>query len=74
MACIYKRTNKHAPDVWRVVFRRKGVPTYCICFLTQEKAEQFAKEHESIYVQDYKRFLHMVGNDRLQERRNREFS
>lgn len=74
MACLYKRENKDGSVVYRVVFRRVGIPTFCTCFSSEEKAADFCKKWEVIYVSDYDRFMESMKDHHLIERRNREFN
>ncbi|TRO46789.1 hypothetical protein E2P60_04565 [Candidatus Bathyarchaeota archaeon] len=56
-------------EFWKVLIRRKGLPTFCLNFNTKEEAENWAKENEFEYIKNPKKYLLM---DRLELKRERE--
>lgn len=70
MASIRKSfSTSSSSDFWKVVIRRKGLPTFCLNFNTKEEAEKWAKENEFEYIKNPKKYLLI---DRLELRRERE--
>lgn len=72
MASISKRTNRTGTTTWRVLFRRKGLPTFCATFRELKEAIQFA-QREDEYLFDYDTFIKSMPNA-LDAKRRREFN
>lgn len=72
MACIYRRANKTNGAVWRVVFRRTGLPTICKAFLTRAEAVAYAKEKEPVYLNDPVKFVQDAEKEKLRDRHLRD--
>ena len=70
MATIYKRINKNGSISWRVIFRRKGIKTFCASFNTKKEALEFTEKNEKIYCLSPNDF----DFDALIHNRNREFN
>lgn len=73
MASIFERQNKNGSVSYRVMFRRKGLSTFCTCFNTHAEAVEFAKEFEPAYTFDHDNFIKNMKTDQLYEKRKREF-
>lgn len=72
MASVYPRHNKDGTTTWRMMIRRKGYPTICKAFATQEEAIIFARTNEELYCTDPDSFRLSI-KDELIERRKRQF-
>jgi hypothetical protein len=72
MASIFPRHNKDGTTTWRMMIRRKGYPTLCKAFATQEEAIKFAQFNEETYCTDPDAFK-LSEKDWLIEKRKREF-
>ena len=67
MATIFPRKNKDGTVTWRVMFRRKNLPSFITGFCTEEEAKTFVKECEWKYITG------TLTRDKLQDIREREF-
>lgn len=74
MACLYKRENKDGSVVYRVIFRRVGIPTFCTCFATEKKACEFVEKYESMHALEYDKFALEMLDHHITERRKRKFN
>jgi len=64
MASIYPRSNKNSV-VWRLVLRRKGIKTLCLCFATREEAEKWALENELNFILNPDKYHEWADKNRL---------
>lgn len=69
MATIYERKNKDGTSSWRVMFRRKGLKTFCASFATEQQARKFAQCFEQKFFLENE----SINWDRLRSRGEREF-
>lgn len=69
MASIQKRINKNGTHTWRVFIRRKGLPTFCTSFVTEEDAIEFVRCNEHKYCLDPENF----DFDKLRQVRENQF-
>ena len=72
MATIYRR-NDSCLSPWRVMIRRKGLPTFCLCFDTEREAQEWAKLNEPKYVLNHEEYIDWISTERLRLKREREF-
>lgn len=73
MASIYKRKNRDGSTTLRVVFRRKGLPSFSTCFNTKREALEFVAHHESDYCLNTEKFIKTMKSINLERRWMREF-
>ena len=73
MATIFPRENKDGSIVYRVIIRRKNVPTLCMSFGTEKEAHNWVSVNEEFYVENPHKYLASAKSARLYERRKREF-
>lgn len=57
MASIYPRKNKDGSVRYRMVIRKKGVPTLCLTFPTLEEANEWVKFHEHVYIRNPNEYI-----------------
>lgn len=74
MATIYERKDLQGQTTWRVQIRRKGYPTFCLSFDTEEEATKWAKEHEPMYMQNATWYVNHADQISLTNNRRREFA
>lgn len=72
MACIYKRKDLGSKISWRVVFRRKGYPTFCLSFKTEKRARKWAAIHEPLFLQKPTSYYEFADKISLFNRRQQE--
>lgn len=70
MATIYKRND--GIHLYRVQFRRKGLPKFSVGFATLEGAQEFAKK-ERDYIFNHSEFMRKYKNLPLEQKRKAEF-
>lgn len=73
MASIVERKNLNGTTHYRMLIRRKGVPSLCLTFGTKKEAKDWANEHEHQYIKKPMRYQQQADKIRLSLRRNREF-
>lgn len=73
MASIFSRVNKNGSTSYRVLIRRKNVPLLCLTFSSEKEAVQWAKENELNYIQNPLKYIKLIGERRLEDKRLREF-
>ena len=74
MAGFPIRHNKNGTIAYRVVFRRKGRPTFATCFLCPDEAKAFAETNEKIYCLDPYAFVKEMKKLKLKRQWMREFN
>ena len=52
MASIFKRQYPSGKVVYRLIFRNKGFPIFCLTFEELSKAAAFAEVHEKMFRQN----------------------
>lgn len=73
MASIYVRENKDGTKTYRVVVRRKNIPTLCLSFTNLLQAENWVRKHEQKYIENPYPYLIYIEKNRLNLKRKREF-
>ena len=73
MATFINRQNKDGSITTRVMFRRKGRPTFCTCFNTKTEAEKFVKRYEKEYCLDPEGFVESMKKNKLERAWMRKF-
>ncbi len=74
MATIFERKNSDGTITYRMMIRRKSLPKLILSFLTKEEAERWVKIHEYRYIQDPDSYQKWITSERLNLKREREFS
>ena len=73
MATLITVPKKKGTISIKVMFRRKGRPTFCTCFNTKTEAEKFVKRYEKEYCLDPERFVESMKKNKLERAWMREF-
>jgi hypothetical protein len=72
MATIYKRKVIDGRSSWRVMFRRKGYPTFCLSFDTEAEARDWAREHEPKFLMKPSSYYEHIDKISVLNNRQRE--
>lgn len=73
MATIFERNNRDGSTTYRMIVRRKGIPTLCLAFSTYKEAAEWVKNNEEKYILDPTPYLEWIRSERLDLQRGREF-
>jgi hypothetical protein len=74
MATVYSRKNNDGSETWRVIIRRKNIPTFCLTFSSEEEARAWVDNHEFEYIKNPKSYHDWIEGARLDLQRAREFN